>query len=69
VALGGVATIPWRSREAEAALEDRSAVQESFVAAAEAAMADAKPREQNRFKIELAKRTIIFALEELMRRA
>ena len=69
VALGGVATIPWRSREAEAALEDRPAVHESFVAAAEAAMADAKPREHNRFKVELAKRTIVFALEELMRRA
>src|SRR5581483_9983651 len=44
VALGGVGTIPWRSREAEAAMKD------------------AKPRSENGFKVELAKRCIVHAL-------
>jgi xanthine dehydrogenase YagS FAD-binding subunit len=69
VALGGVATVPWRSREAEVALENRPAVRETFIAAAEAAMADARPRKHNGFKVKLAKQTIVFALEQLARRA
>jgi xanthine dehydrogenase YagS FAD-binding subunit len=68
VALGGIATIPWRSREAEAALENRPATRETFQAAAEAALADAKPQKDNAFKIPLAKRTLMAALEELMHR-
>jgi xanthine dehydrogenase YagS FAD-binding subunit len=62
IALGGVATKPWRSREAEAALEGKSASEENFRAAAEAAMRDAKPLRDNGFKIELAKRAIVRAL-------
>ncbi len=69
VGLGGVATIPWRSREAETALENKPAVRETFRAAAEAALASAKPHRHNAFKIELAKRTLVLALEELLRRA
>lgn len=68
VGLGGVATIPWRSREAEAALENKPAVRDTFVAAANAALGYAKPRQHNAFKVELAKRTLIFALDELLRR-
>ena len=63
VALGGVATKPWRSAEAEAALVNRPATDATFAAAAEAAMADAKPREHNGFKVELARRTIVRALQ------
>jgi xanthine dehydrogenase YagS FAD-binding subunit len=62
IALGGVATKPWRSREAEAALEGKAANEENFRAAAEAAMRDAKPLRDNGFKIELAKRAIVRAL-------
>lgn len=63
VAFGGVGTKPWRSREAEKALEGQSASPEVFRAAADAAMAGAKPLKYNGFKIELAKRALIRTLE------
>jgi xanthine dehydrogenase YagS FAD-binding subunit len=62
VALGGVGTIPWRAREAEAELLGKPATREQFVRAAEAALKDAKPRSENGFKMELAKRCIVHAL-------
>ena len=68
VGLGGIATVPWRSHVAEKALEGKPAVRQTFAAAAEVALADAKPRRHNAFKVELAKRTLILALEELMAR-
>jgi xanthine dehydrogenase YagS FAD-binding subunit len=64
VALGGVATKPWRSPEAEAALTGKPARNDAFRAAAEAAFANAKPRRDNGFKAELGKRTLVRALEE-----
>jgi xanthine dehydrogenase YagS FAD-binding subunit len=69
IALGGVATKPWRSREAEAALEGKSASEENFRAAAEAAMHAAKPLRDNKFKIELAKRAIVRALNTATQQA
>ena len=66
VALGGVATKPWRSREAEAALVGKPATEDTFRAAAEAALRDAKPRTYNAFKVELARRTIIKALTDVV---
>jgi len=65
VALGGIATIPWRSRSSEAALQGQPATTATFIKAADAALAGAVPREHNAFKIELAKRTLVEALEEL----
>ena len=65
VALGGVGTKPWRSREAEAVLNSKPPSTEVFRQAADAAMVDAVAREQNGFKIELAKRTLVRALEDL----
>jgi xanthine dehydrogenase YagS FAD-binding subunit len=62
IALGGVGTKPWRSREAEAALEGKPAEEKNFRAAAEAAMRGAKPLRDNGFKIELAKRALVRAL-------
>jgi xanthine dehydrogenase YagS FAD-binding subunit len=62
IALGGVGTKPWRSREAEAALEGKAAEERNFRAAANAAMRDAKPLSDNAFKIELAKRALVRAL-------
>jgi len=62
VALGGVATKPWRAREAEAALAGRAADGDAWRAAADAALAQAAPRRHNAFKIELAKRTLVRAL-------
>jgi xanthine dehydrogenase YagS FAD-binding subunit len=65
IALGGVATKPWRSPEAEDVLRGRSAGMESYRAAAEAALAGARPRRDNGFKVELARRTLVRALTRL----
>jgi xanthine dehydrogenase YagS FAD-binding subunit len=63
VALGGVGTRPWRSPEAERALENREASEKNFRAAAEAALRDAKPLHDNAFKVELAKRVLVRTLK------
>ena len=63
VALGGVGTKPWRSPEAESALVGKPANEANFRKAAEAAMRDARPQSENRFKIELAKRCLTHALQ------
>ena len=62
VALGGVGTVPWRSREAEHVLEGHAADAATFRRAAEAALKDAQPASENGFKVELAKRCIVRAL-------
>jgi xanthine dehydrogenase YagS FAD-binding subunit len=62
LALGGVATKPWRARRAEARLVGAPATAESFRAAASAELANAVTRERNAFKVELAKRAIVRAL-------
>ena len=62
IALGGVGTKPWRSPEAEAALTGRPANDTTFRQAAEAALRNAKPQTENKFKIELAKRCLTYAL-------
>jgi len=62
VALGGVGTKPWRSAEAEQALEGKPVGSATFRAAAEAALRDAKPRSENAFKVELSKRCLVRAL-------
>jgi xanthine dehydrogenase YagS FAD-binding subunit len=63
VALGGVATKPWRAREAEDALVGRAPSKSLFERAAQAALARAVPRADNAFKVELAQRTIVRALQ------
>ncbi len=63
VAMGGVGTKPWRSHEAEAALMGKPANAASFRAAAEAALAKARPRTDNSFKVELAKRCLVRTLK------
>jgi xanthine dehydrogenase YagS FAD-binding subunit len=65
VALGGVGTVPWRSHAAEDALRGKPAGVATYRAAAEAALADAVPRKDNAFKIELARRTLVRALTRL----
>jgi len=60
--LGGVATKPWRSPEAEHVLTGSAADEKTFHAAAEAAMKPAVAHKYNGFKIELAKRAIVRAL-------
>jgi xanthine dehydrogenase YagS FAD-binding subunit len=63
-ALGGVGTKPWRSTEAEALLIDARADEPSFRRAADVALQGAKPRTQNGFKVELARRCLVHALKQ-----
>ncbi len=63
VALGGVATVPWHALAAERALAGAPATREHFQRAGEAALAGARGYGQNDFKILLAKRTLVGALE------
>lgn len=63
VAMGGVGTKPWRSKEAELALQGREASEHTFHAAAEAALKPARPLRDNAFKVELARRAIVRALQ------
>ena len=65
VALGGIATKPWRAHEAEEVLTDGRAGAVLYRAAAEAALRGAVPRKHNAFKIELAKRTLVRALSRV----
>jgi xanthine dehydrogenase YagS FAD-binding subunit len=63
VALGGVGTKPWRSKEAEQVLAGAMLSENTFRAAAEAALQGARAQSQNGFKIELAKRCLTHALK------
>lgn len=63
LALGGVAHGPWRLRDAEAALpgvqiDDADGIR----AAIDGAFSEARPRRDNGFKVELAKRAVVRAL-------
>jgi xanthine dehydrogenase YagS FAD-binding subunit len=62
LALGGVASKPWRAREAEQMLAGARIEPSLFRRAAEAALAEAKPSGDNAFKIELARRIAVRAL-------
>jgi xanthine dehydrogenase YagS FAD-binding subunit len=64
IALGGVAALPWRAREAEEQLKGKKIDEAALAAAAAAAFATARPREHNAFKIELGKRTLVRALRQ-----
>jgi len=63
VALGGVATKPWRALEAEQLLAGQAPSRAVFERAAHAALAGARPQRDNAFKVTLARRTIVRALE------
>ncbi len=62
IALGGVATRPWRAKDAEAALAGKHLDQGSARRAAEIAFAGARTRDGNAYKPELGKRTLVRAL-------
>jgi CO/xanthine dehydrogenase FAD-binding subunit len=65
LALGGVGTIPWRAREADAILIGAAASDETFRAAADVALRDPFTVPGTVFKVELAKRTIVRILQTL----
>jgi xanthine dehydrogenase YagS FAD-binding subunit len=64
VALGGVATIPWRAREAEALINGQKLDDALARRVADAAFTGAKGRKDNIFKIELGKRVVARALQQ-----
>ena len=66
IAFGGLANKPWRALKAEAALRNGPATEQAFRAAAIAELADARPLRDNSFKVELATRTLIAVLGELV---
>src|SRR5262249_6552760 len=53
IALGGVATVPWRAHAAEATLAGKPVDETTAQAAADAAFADARTLEHNAFKVPL----------------
>jgi len=66
VALGGVGTKPWRARKAEAVLTGKQPTPAMLRAAADAELSQAKGSGMNDYKIELAVRTLVRALGDLV---
>lgn len=64
LALGGVAHKPWRDTAVEAALIGQPVSHETFTAAAEAMVKGAQPLAGNAFKVKLARRAIVRALDD-----
>ncbi len=62
VALGGVATKPWRARDVEASLKGKALEPATLRAASRLAMESAVAQGDNHYKIELAPRVIVRAL-------
>ncbi|HEU4979223.1 MAG TPA: xanthine dehydrogenase family protein subunit M [Solirubrobacteraceae bacterium] len=65
IALGGVAHAPWRASAAEQALRGAPATGESFAAAADAELAQARPLRENGFKVPLARAMTVALLRDL----
>jgi xanthine dehydrogenase YagS FAD-binding subunit len=65
LALGGVGTVPWRARSAEELLKGKAPSVLVHEAAAQEAMRGAIPRRHNAFKVLLAEKTIVAALNQL----
>ena len=63
LAMGGIGAKPWRSTEAEAALEGQAPNANTFQRVAEIILRGARPQSENGFKVELAKRCIAHALK------
>lgn len=62
IGLGGVATMPWRAREAEDFLAGRTLTEEVAMEAGAIAFESAQPYAHNAFKIPLGQRTLAKAL-------
>ncbi|RMG25764.1 MAG: xanthine dehydrogenase family protein subunit M [Armatimonadetes bacterium] len=67
VALGGVAPIPWRSKEAEAALRGKDLSEAVAEAAGRAAVAMAEPMSENRYKVSLTANVVKIAILEAVK--
>ena len=64
IALGGVATVPWRAKAAEDALRGQAIDERTLAAVAQTAFAAARTQTHNAFKVALGQRTLIRALRE-----
>jgi xanthine dehydrogenase YagS FAD-binding subunit len=69
IAVGGLATRPWRARAAEQTLVGRPMTAQAARAAGDAALQGAKASDDNRFRIELGARTVTDALMIAKQRA
>jgi xanthine dehydrogenase YagS FAD-binding subunit len=58
ICLGAVAPVPFRAKEAEAALQGQRISEESAAAAAQKAVAGAKPMEQNGYKVKITQTAV-----------
>ena len=67
LSLGGVAPKPWRNTDAEAMLNGLNATRDHFEAVAYAIVRDARGFGHNTFKIALAQRAIVRALQHAVR--
>jgi len=65
LALGGVGTRPWRVAEAEQVLVGQAPSEAAFRSAAEICLRGARPQSQNGFKVELAKRCVVYAFKHV----
>jgi xanthine dehydrogenase YagS FAD-binding subunit len=65
IALGGLATVPWRAHAAERVLRNQRLTESVLDLCADMALDGARPRTHNLFKIELGKRTLKRALRQV----
>ena len=68
IAFGGLAHVPWRAERAETALRGNQPTAETFAAAADAELAQARPLRDNAFKVPLARNLLVRTLQELTTR-
>ncbi|MEJ7559197.1 MAG: xanthine dehydrogenase family protein subunit M [Pedobacter sp.] len=68
LAMGGVAHKPWKLTKAENFLLGKTPDQASFEAAAKLAMKEAKPLEDNKYKVEMGEKAIVRALTQAYQR-
>jgi xanthine dehydrogenase YagS FAD-binding subunit len=69
LALGAVASRPWRAREAERLLTGGPATAEAFAAAADAELAAAETLPKNGYKVPLMRNLVVAVLSELAEQA
>ncbi len=65
LAFGGVAAVPWRARIAEGALLKAPADEYSFTSALDAELAQARPLDDNAFKVPLVRQAAVRSLLDL----
>ncbi|KLT67049.1 xanthine dehydrogenase family protein subunit M [Pedobacter sp. BMA] len=68
LAMGGVAHKPWKLTSAENYLSGKTPNQANFEAAARLAMKEAKPLEDNKYKVKMGEKAIIRALTQAYQR-